>query len=276
MIEYPEPGASRIEGECAAMGSRTVSLTALYQSLDRVRPVRIAHRGASGLYPENTLLAMRKAVDLGADMIEFDLRLTGDGIPVLLHDPSIDRTSNGKGTPADYLFRELRKFNFSCRNGIPVYAELKIPSFEEVLAEFRDLCCMNIQVYDISPAGLKTICSLYREYEMFDRGFLAIGWDALRTVREIDPDVEVAILGPWDLRAFPEEIRKCHAAGCRFFQPVHDHLHPDTFSCARELGMYANVFFSDTDIENRNLIALGASGILTNRIDLLTDTCSAL
>lgn len=256
--------------------SKTISLTSLYKTLENVRPVRIAHRGASGLYPENTIPAMEKAVKLGADMIEFDLRLTKDGIPVVLHDPTIDRTSNGKGVPADYTFEELRKFNFSYRGGVPVYSELAIPAFEEILAEFRDLCCMNIQVYDTTEAGLKTICALYRKYEMFDRGFLAIGHEAARLVRRIDPDVEVAILGQWDLRGTPDEIRKCHAAGCRFLQPVHDHLHPETFTCAKEQGMYANVFFSDTDIENRKLIGLGASGILTNRIDLLTDTCNAL
>ena len=243
------------------MGS--VSLTALYQELKGVRPVRIAHRGASGLYPENTLLAMDKAVKFGADMIEFDLRLTKDGIPVLQHDAVIDRNSTGKGEPGLYTLAELRKFNFSVMKGVPVYESMNVATFEEVLDGFRDRAAMNIQVYDTSEAGLRTICALYRNYEMFDRGFLAVGH-------------EVAILGQWDLRATPEEIRRCAEFGCRFFQPVHDHLHPDTFPVAESVGMYGNVFFSDTDVENRRLIAAGASGILTNRVDLLRETCEAL
>lgn len=254
----------------------SVSLTALYRELKGVRPVRIAHRGASGLYPENTLLAMRRAVALGADMIEFDLRLTKDGVPILQHDPVIDRNSTGKGEPGLYTLDELRTFNFSVMNGRPVYETMSIATFEEVLSEFRDQAAMNIQVYDTTEAGLRTICALYRKYGMFDRGFLAVGHDVARMVRRIDPEVEVAILGQWDLRASPEEIRRCADFGCRFFQPVHDHLYPDTFSAAESAGMYGNVFFSDTDIENRSLIAAGASGILTNRVDLLRETCEAL
>ncbi len=256
------------------MGS--ISLTALYRELKGVRPVCIAHRGASGLYPENTLLAMDKAVKLGADMIEFDLRLTKDGIPVLQHDAVIDRNSTGKGEPGLYTLAELRKFNFSVMKGVPVYESMSVATFEEVLDGFRDRAAMNIQVYDTTEAGLRTICALYRKYEMFDRGFLAVGHEVAWMVRRIDPDVEVAILGQWDLRAAPEEIRRCAEFGCRFFQPVHDHLYPDTFSVAESVGMYGNVFFSDTDVENRKLIAAGASGILTNRIDLLRETCEAL
>ncbi len=255
---------------------KSVSLTELYRELKGVRPVRIAHRGASGLYPENTLLAMRKALDLGADMIEFDLRLTKDGVPILQHDRVIDRNSTGKGEPALYTLEELRKFNFSVMKNEPVYESMRVATFEEVLEEFHDRVTMNIQVYVTSEPGLRTICSLYRKYEMFDRGFLAVGHEAARMVRRIDPEVEVAILGPSDQRALPEEIRRCAEFGCRFFQPFRDFLRPETFACAEELGMYGNVFFSDTDVLNRRLIAAGAAGILTNRMDLLRETCEAL
>ena len=254
---------------------RSVSLTGLYQSLKGVRPVRIAHRGASGLYPENTLLAMRKALALGADMIEFDLRLTRDGVPVLQHDAVIDRNSTGKGEVGLYSLAELRKFNFSVRQGVPVYEKLSVATFEEVLEEFHDRIAMNIQVYVASEEGLRTICALYRKYEMFDRGFLAVGHEAARIVRRIDPEVEVAILGPAKQRALPEEMRRCAEFGCRFFQPFREFLAPDTFATAEKMGLYGNVFFSDTDVENRRLIAAGASGILTNRVDLLRETCEA-
>ena len=74
-----------------------------------------AHRGASFEFPENTLLSMEKAVEAGADMIEFDLRGTSDDIPILLHDETIDRTSNGKGRPEDYTLSELKKFQKKLR-----------------------------------------------------------------------------------------------------------------------------------------------------------------
>lgn len=258
------------------------SLTRLYA--DPAHPVAVAHRGACGLYPENTLLAMQKAVAFGADMIEFDLRLTRDGVPVLLHDRTIDRTSDGKGVPGDYTFDEIRKFNFSYFRSIwgerlptPSYAALPIPSFEEILSALADRVCMNIQVYDDSPAALRTICTLFRRYDMFDRGFLAMSsFEAAERVRAIDPEVETAVLGAWDFRATPDEIRKCRAFGCRFIQPPVETLRPETFPLCRELGMSANVFFSDTDLEIRRLVKDGASGILSNRIDILRETFDTL
>ena len=257
------------------------TLTELYAEK---RCVATAHRGASGLYPENTLLAMTKAVELGADLIEFDLRLTKDGIPVLLHDTTIDRTSTGTGKPGDHTLAELRQFNFSIFCSIwgerlekPSYAAMAIPTFEDVLGALHNKVCMNIQVYDSSEEALTKICALYRKYDMFDKGFLAMSsFEAAEAVRKIDPDVEVAVLGAWHLRATEEELRKCKNFGCRFVQPPVETLKENTFDVCRELGLHANVFFSDTDAEIRELVAKGASGILTNRIDILRETIDSI
>ena len=71
------------------------TLQALYADPDKV--VITAHRGFSGQYPENTILAFEKALDLGVDLIEFDLYGSKDNVPVVLHDRTLDRTSNGTG-----------------------------------------------------------------------------------------------------------------------------------------------------------------------------------
>ncbi len=265
------------------MKKTSPTLTELYQNSQN-RTVSIAHRGACGLYPENTALAMQKAIDYGADLIEFDLRLTRDKVPVLLHDYTIDRTSDGTGMPGDYTLEELQKFNFSYFRSIwgerldkASYAGLTIPTFEDILNLFHDKCCMNIQVYDSSDESLQTICRLYREYDMFDRGFLAMSsFEAAEQVRKIDPEVEVAVLGQWDKRATVPEIEKCKAFGCRFIQPPIEHLTDETLTCCRDLGVHANIFFSDIDTEIRQLIQRGVSGILTNRIDILRETVDSV
>ena len=82
------------------------TLTDLYS--DPAHFMITAHRGASFEFPENTALSMRKAVEAGADMIEFDLRGTADGVPVLLHDETLKRTSNGSGMPEEYPLSELK------------------------------------------------------------------------------------------------------------------------------------------------------------------------
>ena len=75
--------------------------------------VLTAHRGASFDDAENTLAAFDRAVKNGAHFIEFDLRMSADGVPVVLHDQTIDRTSNGTGRPEEHTLADLKKLNFS-------------------------------------------------------------------------------------------------------------------------------------------------------------------
>ena len=78
----------------------------------RTKPLVWAHRGASGYAPENTLAAFQKAVDLGADGVELDIQLTKDDQIVVIHDETIDRTSDGKGWVKDYTLEEVRASNY--------------------------------------------------------------------------------------------------------------------------------------------------------------------
>ncbi|NRU22051.1 glycerophosphoryl diester phosphodiesterase [Clostridium beijerinckii] len=89
-----------------------------------------AHRGASEYAPENTLEAFELAVAQGADGVELDVQLTKDGELVVIHDETIDRTSNGRGNVIEYTLKELKNFNFNCSNPNYVYAE--IPTLKEV------------------------------------------------------------------------------------------------------------------------------------------------
>ena len=97
--------------------------------------LNFAHRGFKGLYPENTMLAFRKAVEIGADGIEFDLHLTKDGQLVIIHDELLDRTTDFRGLVKDYRLRELKKADASAL--FDQYDE-KIPSLEEYLSYIRD------------------------------------------------------------------------------------------------------------------------------------------
>lgn len=234
-----------------------------------------AHRGASYEFPENTFLSMQKAVEAGADMIEFDLRGTKDDIPVLLHDQTIDRTSNGSGVPEDLTLEELRKFNFSCflqgeRRTAPAYDDVRIPTFEEILAAFHDKVCMNIQVYAKNDAVLKNICRLFKEYDMYDCGYFTITPDYIEKVRAIDPEIEFCTTRGWKTRSEPENLQLCKDSDhCRFVQPVREFTTAEAFAKIRSLGMRSNVFFTDDPQEMLNLKSMGADGILTNKAHLM-------
>lgn len=87
------------------------------------RPV-IAHRGASGQYPENTLLAFAKALEQGADAIELDVRVTADGVPVVLHDPTLERTTTGAGAVSRLSLTEVRRADAGTGERVPTLAEV--------------------------------------------------------------------------------------------------------------------------------------------------------
>ncbi len=244
-------------------------------SLERLRRspklLVTAHRGASCDFPENTLLSMARAVEAGADFIEFDLRASSDGVPLLLHDETLDRTSNGHGRPEDLRLSEIKKLNGSYfikfqRLERPCCEHLEIPTFEEILSEFRDRAAMNIQIYLGSPAALREACRLYRTYDMYDRGYFTIADEAVvRAVREIDPGIAICLTPGWHERAKVENLRRCAELGCGFVQPTRESVTPETFRFCSELGLRANVFFADTEADFFLLRKAGAPGIMTNR-----------
>lgn len=91
-----------------------------------------AHRGARRQAPENTLPAFRRAVELGAEGVEFDVQLSADGIPVVIHDETLDRTTDGHGRVVDHTLAQLRELDASA--GRPGFAGVRIPTLEAVLA----------------------------------------------------------------------------------------------------------------------------------------------
>ena len=95
------------------------------------------HRGYSGMYPENTMLSFQKAAETGCYGIELDVQLTKDGRLVVIHDETIDRTTDGTGAVVDYTFEELRRFDASAIKG-GKHGFQPIPSFEEYCEWVKD------------------------------------------------------------------------------------------------------------------------------------------
>ena len=235
-----------------------------------------AHRGASFESAENTIPAFDAAIQAGAHFIEFDLYVSKDGVPVVLHDHTIDRTSNGSGRPEDLLLEEMRGYNFSYfhhgeRHAEPLFAELPLPTFEEVLRRYRGKVCMNIQLNGKPDEnGIREICRLYKEYDMTERGYLTIAWlDTIEAVRNYAPDIEYCYTPKMMDRAKIESLETCARMGCRFVQPVRGYISEETFAACRRLGLRANVFFSDDPAEARSFMEMGADSLLTNKIELL-------
>ncbi len=105
----------------------------------------IAHRGASAEAPENTLAAFRRALELGAGMIELDVRLTSDGIPVVFHDETLSRTSDGKGAVSDLPLERVRRLSAGGWYG-GSFREERIPTLEEVYDLVGDRAEINVEI----------------------------------------------------------------------------------------------------------------------------------
>ena len=152
-----------------------------------------AHRGYSGRYPENTMLAFKEAGKLGVDGIELDVQLTKDGEVVVIHDEKIDRTTDGTGYVRDYTLQELKKFNAAqIWNG--KYGFQEIPTFEEYCAWAKDQSLVtNVEiksgVFYYAELEEKTL-ALVKKYGLEDRIiFSSFNHTSVFLLRKLAPEI---------------------------------------------------------------------------------------
>lgn len=152
-----------------------------------------AHRGYSGRYPENTMLAFQKAAETGCDGMELDVQLTKDGTVVVIHDEAVDRTTDGTGLVKDYTFEELRKLDAGTIKG-GRYGFCPIPSFEEYCewaGQYGFVTNVEIKtgVYYYEDIEEKTL-ELIRKYHLEDRVmFSSFNHLSLERMKELAPDI---------------------------------------------------------------------------------------
>ena len=243
-----------------------------------------AHRGFSGRYPENTLTAIDQALRIGADLIEFDLRGTRDHIPVLLHDPTLDRTSNAVGSPNARTLAELQRYNFSYWQGAhdkghrlaePALPDVTIPTFQQVLDLMGDQAGLNIHVNETGAPLLAEICRLYDTYDLYEQGYFTMNsFREAALVRAINPRIEICALEKRHMQL--ESLRIHQALGYWYLSPLSEDINPQSCQAAREMGLYPSMFYSNTDQDNRTYIRRGAQCITTDFPDILIQTGEAL
>jgi len=146
----------------------------------------ISHRGEHLHHPENTMAAYRAAFEAGADFIETDVRTTTDGRLVIMHDSSVDRSTNGHGEIESMTFEEVRKLDAGARFG-EAFAGTKVPAFEEVLEFARGRIGVYIDAKRISAPDL---AAAVRKYGMEDRVVLYGGLELLRGVHTLEPRIK--------------------------------------------------------------------------------------
>ncbi len=160
----------------------------------------MAHQGGMGLGPENTLFTFARAVALGVDVLDMDLHQTRDGIPVILHDSTVDRTTNGKGQVGTLTLDQLKEldagYHWSADGGstFPFRGRgITVPTLEEVLKNFPDQRLV-IEIKRRDPSLATSLCHALNELEKTDQVLVASFSDAtIKTFRAACPDVATSV-----------------------------------------------------------------------------------
>lgn len=176
------------------------------------RPQVIAHRGFSGRYPENTLSAVEAAIDLGVDMVEVDIRLSRDGVPVLCHNAHVDKTSSESGAVSEMLVADLKRLDVGSWKD-PRFHNERMPTLHELLAATKGRTRLNLDIKDAT--ALSAVVEAVRAAEMGDAVVLSgCTWRTVRRVRQVEPwlpvllnvDRSVALLACMGLRRLAETL----------------------------------------------------------------------
>ncbi len=226
-------------------------------------PRLCAHRGLSRACPENTLPAFAAAMAAGAHEIEFDLRTSRDGVPVVCHDESVDRTTNGAGKVADLTWEEISRLDAGVRFGA-AWEGIRVPRFEEVLELTDGLVGLNIHIGGIGPDGetIRRVCDLLTERGLMESAYLALGSESsLRIAREYAPEAPRACLARQDDPA--ESIAIANRYACKRIQ-FSRQVTAEQIAQAHQAGLVCNLFWSDEPEDARNYVRNGIDVILTN------------
>ncbi len=241
------------------------------QRPDVHRPLIFAHRGACRAAPENTLPAFEAAIRLGADGIELDVQYSSDGVLMVIHNPTLEKTTDGAGRVSAHTRAELRELDAGSWFD-PQFAGTRIPTLDEVLDVTNGRLLVNIELKALD--GLKSelgadVVALVRARGMAQQVVISsFNPFALRQAKQAGPEIECALLLAHDL---PTWMR----LGVTRRYSRADSLHPDAemadaayMARAQKLGMPVRVWTVDDEAELRRMIGLGVDAIITNAPDV--------
>jgi glycerophosphoryl diester phosphodiesterase len=228
----------------------------------------IAHRGASGECPENTLAAFQRAMDLGADMLECDVQCSRDGTVVVMHDARVDRTTNGHGWVRCLPWRDLKQLDAGAWFGAAFRGE-RLPALEDLLALTAGKVLLNIEIKRaiLQAPHIRSIAE--KVATLIARGnlqktVLVSSFDpyALAHVKACQPDVSTALVAMRRPRGgVPAALQRF---GVQALHLSRYSISPTLLTEARRAQCPVRAFTVDEVSKMRRLIARGVDGLFTN------------
>ncbi len=267
------------------LGSRPAPEHPFFAQFDQY-PLVIAHQGGNQIGPDETLPTYQQAVDLGIDILEGDLHITSNGVLVLIHDETVDRTTNGSGIVEKMTLAELKELDAAywwSPDNDETYPHrgqgITIPTLAELFETFPAYP-VNLEIKKTEHSMAQPLCDLLRKYEMQEKTLIASFHDErMAEFREVCPEVATSgsrgevtkfvILN----YAFLGELYSPTANALQ--APERDSgiliVRPAFISGANRRNMQVHVWTPNTREELQHFIDLGVDGIITDRPDLLME-----
>ena len=215
------------------------------------RVLRIGHRGAAGHAPENTLAAIRKGIALGVDFVEIDVRRTADGVLVVLHDGTVNRTTNGKGRVDRLCLRDIEKLNAGSGE--------HIPTLDEVLRVARGEAglMLELKVKGVAPQTVEVVREAGFRDPVIYASFLH---DELKHVRTVDPGASLMVLfGSLSRISVPHAMKYGPYVGLR-----HDKATRPLVDAFHRADLLVFVYTADAPSDIQHALSLDVDGIISN------------
>ena len=244
---------------------------------DAPEPWAIAHQGGGKLWPENTLYAFAKAEELGVDVLEMDLRVTVDGEIVVMHDASVDRTTDGSGHVDEMTLAEIRELDagdrFDAPGQFPHRGQgLTVPTLEEVLSRFST-ARLILEMKEFTPALAVELCGVLTTREAEERVLIAsFGHDSMSAFREACPTVATSTT----MREgrLLDLLNRMHLASLYrspavALQIQKEYVAPQLLELTDAFNVKVQVWTIDDEADMQRLFDMGVQGIMTDYPDRL-------
>jgi glycerophosphoryl diester phosphodiesterase len=257
----------------------TLFLNVLMLSAANKKVLVIAHRGASELAPENTKAAIKKALEIGVDMIEIDVHQTRDGKIILLHDETVNRTTNGKGKVKDLTFDEISKLDAGSWFSEHFKGET-VPALEEILNEISGKARLLIEVKKDSrtyPGIEKNIMDLIQKHNASSWCIIqSFETRVLKNFLELKDKVEMHKLVTGDVPVLPLHVDAKIQTGSIYqydyvasINLFYKFLTKRKINRIHNQGQKVFTWTVNGEEDMRRMIKMGVDGIITNRPDVL-------
>ena len=230
-----------------------------------------AHRGNSGFFPENTMYAFKKSLDLDICGIELDVQKTKDGILVVHHDETLGRVFDGKGYIKKLTFDQLVDSNLN-NDELISRDDCKIPTFEEVLELIKPTnLTINIEIKNnkVRYKGIEEdIINLVKKHNMEERVLISsFNYRSLKRIFRLDPTIKTAYLvGAFTFKhkSLKKVLKRCKECNCVYIHPSYDVVNKELVTEAHKKGISVQVYTVNSITIMKKLIKLKVDGVFTN------------